>query len=112
MYLIHERHLLQKHRKKLKRANLLKVYKKIYKELSINPLQRTHHFEILEKRAPKPNLYSKRINQSNRVVYSVDSEKQIVTIFSAWGHYESGNLCLKIHHFLMKKTIIIILNNP
>lgn len=99
MYLIHERHLLQKHRKKLKRANLLKAYEKIYQELIFDPLQRTHHFEILEKRAPKPNLYSKRINQSNRVVYSVDSEKQIVTIFSAWGHYESGNQSL-IHHKL------------
>lgn len=99
MYSIQERHLIQKHRKKLKRANLLRIYEKIYQELFVDPLQRTHHFEILEKRSPKPNLYSKRINQSNRIVYSVDPSQKLVTIFSAWGHYESGNQSL-IHHKL------------
>lgn len=62
-------------------------------------IEETHHFEILEKRNPKPNLYSKRISQNNRIVYSVDQVEKVVTVFSAWGHYASGNQAL-IHHKL------------
>lgn len=99
MYQVIERHLIKKHIKNLKSASLLNTYNKIMKELHVDPLKRTHHFEILEKRSPKPNLYSKRISQDNRIVYSVDQVKKIVTIFSAWGHYASGNQSL-IHHKL------------
>lgn len=99
MYQVIERHLLKKHIKNLKTASLFKTYGKIINELQTDPLKRTHHFEILEKRSPKPNLYSKRISQNNRIVYSVDQVKNVVTVFSAWGHYASGNQSL-IHHKL------------
>lgn len=99
MYQVVERHLLKKHIKNLKAASLFKTYGKIINELHVNPLKRTHHFEILEKRNPKPNLYSKRISQNNRIVYSVDQVEKVVTVFSAWGHYASGNQAL-IHHKL------------
>ncbi len=99
MYQIKERHLIRKHKKNLQAAHLIKTYEKIKDELLTMPLSRTHHFELLEKRVPHPNLYSKRISRSNRVVYSVDKENKMVTIYSAWGHYESGNQSL-IHHRL------------
>ena len=69
MFNIEERHIVKKHIKNLKSANLYKTYKRIYNELKIDPLVRTHHFEILENRNPKPSLYSKRISQNNRVVF-------------------------------------------
>lgn len=99
MYQIKERHIVKKHIKNLKSASLFKTYQKIYEELRVDPLIRTHHFELLEKRSPKPSLYSKRISQDNRIVYSVDRANQEVVIFSAWGHYTSGNQSL-IHHKL------------
>lgn len=99
MYTVTERHLIHKHRRNLQASHLIKTYLKIKTELAQDPLKKTHHFEILEKRSPKPNLYSKRISQSNRVVYSVDKKQQSVVIYSAWGHYTSGNQSL-IHHKL------------
>lgn len=99
MYQVVERHILKKHISNLKSASLFKTYSKILNELQTDPLTRTHHFEILENRSPKPNLYSKRISQNNRIVYSVDRKQKLVTIFSAWGHYASGNQSL-IHHKL------------
>ncbi|MBD5429533.1 type II toxin-antitoxin system YoeB family toxin [Lactobacillus sp.] len=97
MYTVHTRHLVKKHIKNLKSARLYKTYCKIMDELKTDPLIRTHSFEILEKRSPKPNIYSKRISQSNRIVYNVDRENRTVTVFSAWGHYASGNQSM-IHH--------------
>lgn len=99
MFEVKERHLIRKQKKNLQAAHLIKTYRKIKDELETSPLKPTHHFEILEKRSPKPNLYSKRISRSHRVVYSVDKNDEIVTVYSAWGHYESGNQSL-IHHRL------------
>lgn len=97
MYQIIERHLIKKHRKNLQGARLLKNYQRIKDELTTNPFSAGHHFEVLENRAPRPSLYSKRISQKNRVVYSVDKQKQTIVVYSAWGHYASGNQSL-IHH--------------
>lgn len=97
MYQVVERRIMKKHVKNLKSASLINTYKKIVNELQVDPLKRTHHFEILEKRAPKPNLYSKRISRNDRIVYSVDFDNRVVTVFSGWGHYASGNQSL-IHH--------------
>ncbi|MGM9891586.1 hypothetical protein [Limosilactobacillus sp.] len=99
MYRVIERHLVAKHLKNLRAAHLLKTYQKIRAELATNPFSTTHHFELLEKRRPRPNLYSKRISQSNRVVYSVDQKRAVIVVYSAWGHYASGNQSL-IHHRL------------
>lgn len=99
MYTIKPRHIVKKHVKKLQAAKLKNTYDKIIEELKTDPLVRTHGFEILEKRTPAPNLYSKRISKSNRIVYSVDQTKNEVVIFSAWRHYASGNQSL-IHHKL------------
>lgn len=99
MYQVIERHLLKKHKKNLNAAGLMKSYQKIYEELERDPFIRTHKFEILENRKPHPSLYAKKVSKKDRLVYSVDLNNKIVTIFSAWGHYESGNPSL-IHHDL------------
>lgn len=97
MYKVRERHLIGKHLRNLRAAHLVKTYQKIKEELATNPFSPTHHFEVLEKRNPRPNLYSKRISQRHRVVYSVDRTQAEVMVYSAWGHYASGNQSL-IHH--------------
>lgn len=99
MYKIMERHLIKKQQSNLKAAHLALSYRRIIDELRTDPFRPTHHFEILEKRKPRPSLYSKRLSRSNRIVYTVDPQKQVITIFSAWGHYASGNQSL-IHHRL------------
>lgn len=99
MYRVVERHIIKKHKKNLSSANLLKTYRKIVSELKINPFLKTHKFELLENRKPKPNLYSKKVSKKDRIVYSVDLNRKTVMIFSAWGHYASGNQSL-IHHKL------------
>lgn len=99
MYKIMERHLIKKQQSNLKAAHLALSYRRIIDELRTDPFRPTHHFEILEKRKPRPSLYSKRLSRSNRIVYTVDPPKQVITIFSAWGHYASGNQSL-IHHRL------------
>lgn len=32
--------------------------------------------------------WSRRINNEHRIVYSIDDEKQLITIYSMYGHYE------------------------
>ena len=56
-----------------------------------------YHFELLERRHNRSSIYSKRISQSNRVVYSIDVKNNLVTIFSAWGRYTSGVHALDQH---------------
>lgn len=90
---------VKKHKKNLSSANLFENYQKIVSELKINPFLKTHKFELLENRRPKPNLYSKKVSRKDRIVYSIDSSRKTVTIFSAWGHYANGNQSL-IHHKL------------
>ena len=97
MFNVKERRILKKHIKNLKSASLYKTYCKIHNELETDPLIRTHHFELLAKRGVKPPVYSKRISQDNRIVYSVDLKSKEVIIFSACGHYSSGNQSL-IHN--------------
>ncbi|QQP27641.1 hypothetical protein [Lactobacillus ultunensis] len=99
MFAVKERRILKKHVKNLKSASLYKTYRKIFNELETDPLIRTHHFELLAKRKTKPSLYSKRISQDNRIGYSVDLKAKQVVIFSAWGHYASGDQSL-IHNKL------------
>lgn len=94
---INERKILRKHSKKLKQAGLLKNYQRILNELADNPKGRGHHLELLERRHNKPSIYSKRVSQSNRVVYSIDTKQNVVTVFSAWGHYSSGVHSLDQH---------------
>lgn len=94
---IKERNILQKQIKRLKQAGLFKNYQRILGELEKDPKSRGHHFELLERRRSSPSIYSKRVSQSNRVVYSIDVENNLVTIFSAWGHYASGVHSLDQH---------------
>ncbi len=99
MYQILPRKIVKKHVKNLKSAGFYKTYIKIINELEVEPLKKTHGFEMLERRSPKPNLYAKKISKGNRLVYSVDKNTLEVVIYSAWGHYTSGNQSL-IHHKL------------
>lgn len=74
MYKIMERHLIKKQQSNLKAAHLALSYRRIIDELRTDPFRPTHHFEILEKRKPRPSLYSKRLSRSNRIVYTVDPQ--------------------------------------
>lgn len=94
---IKERNILRKHTKKLRQAGLSNNYQRILNELRNDPKGRGHHFELLERRHNRPSIYSKRISQSNRVVYSIDTQNNLVTVFSAWGHYASGVHALDQH---------------
>lgn len=71
---IKERNILQKQIKRLKQAGLFKNYQQILGELEKDPKSRGHHFELLERRRSGPSIYSKRVSQSNRVVYSIVEE--------------------------------------
>lgn len=94
---VKERNILRKHQKRLRQAGLLNNYHRILRELQTDPKGHGHHFELLERRHNRPSIYSKRISQSNRVVYSIDVKNNLVTIFSAWGHYTSGVHALDQH---------------
>lgn len=71
---------------KLKRAGLLDAYKAILITLQSEPSQQTQNVERLI--PPYKGYDSRRINIQHRVVYHVDQEHQVVTIWSAWGHYD------------------------
>lgn len=59
---------------------------KIYEELQISPLT-----GIGKPHALKHDLagkYSRTIDGENRIVYSIDDDNKVVTIYSAKGHYK------------------------
>lgn len=71
--------------KKLKRSNLQANFEDIVDTLKYNPYEPTHSFEKLY--PPQRQLYSRRINVKHRVVYTIDDQNKLVTIYSAWSHY-------------------------
>lgn len=72
--------------KKLKQSKLKDKFNELTGTLKNDPY---HFSDSFEKLNPKHlNIYSRRINRQHRLVYHVDEENKIVTIYSAWGHYE------------------------
>jgi Txe/YoeB family toxin of toxin-antitoxin system len=70
---------------KIKKSGLTKQFDEVYKQLKLDSYSPTQRFEKLK--PPIAAKYSRRINGQHRVVYQVDNETKIVTIWSAYGHY-------------------------
>lgn len=72
--------------KKIKRSNLKDNFQDIIDQHKKDPYKKNQGFEKLE--PPILGKYSRRINIKHRVVYTVDDVNKIVSIYSAWSHYE------------------------
>lgn len=86
MYTVRIKNSAKSDLKKIKHSNLKDNYKKIEEQLKKNPYEPNQSFEKLE--PPMAKKYSRRLNIQHRVVYTVDDEAKVVTIYSAWSHYE------------------------
>jgi Txe/YoeB family toxin of toxin-antitoxin system len=71
---------------KIKAAGLVERYKRVETQLAADPFAANQKFERLVPHSL--GLYSRRIDRKNRVVYSVDAEHSMVTVYSAYEHYE------------------------
>ncbi|MBO1103302.1 Txe/YoeB family addiction module toxin [Enterococcus hirae] len=71
---------------KLKAAGLHKKFDELIQVIRENPFQAPPPYEKL---VGVP-YYSRRINIQHRLVYSVDTEENVVVILSVWSHYERG----------------------
>lgn len=76
----------EKDKPKLKAAGLEKKAKSLLILLSENPFQAPPSYEKLV--GDLNGYYSRRINIQHRLVYRVDSQKNIVIVHSMWSHYE------------------------
>lgn len=76
----------EKDKPKLKAAGLEKKAKSLLILLSENPFQAPPSYEKLI--GDLNGYYSRRINIQHRLVYRVDSQKNIVIVHSMWSHYE------------------------
>lgn len=67
--------------KKIKQSNLKKQFEAILEVLKQDPYYPNQSFEKLQPK--QAGLYSRRINQQHRVVYTVDDETKTVEIYTA-----------------------------
>ena len=65
--------------------SVLKKIEKLLNELMEHPTKGTGKPEQLKHELA--GLYSRRINQKHRLIYSINNEKSSVLILSAWSHY-------------------------
>lgn len=65
---------------------LIKKIHKILEELAETPREGSGNPEMLKHEFS--GLWSRRIDQKHRIVYSIDDEKIIVFVISARGHYD------------------------
>lgn len=72
--------------KKIKGSRLEKSFLSIIATLRDNPFEVSQSFEKLM--PPISGFYSRRINSQHRVVYKINKNSHIVTIYSAYSHYE------------------------
>ncbi|OQX73010.1 MAG: addiction module toxin YoeB [Bacteroidetes bacterium 4484_276] len=76
---------IEKHKKSGDRAVLRKI-DKLLNELMEHPVTGSGRPEQLKHQFA--GLYSRRINQKHRLIYSIEEETVTVNILSAWGHYD------------------------
>lgn len=76
----------EKDKPKLKAAGLEKKAKSLLILLSEKPFQAPPSYEKLV--GDLNGYYSRRINIQHRLVYRVDSQKNIVIVHSMWPHHE------------------------
>lgn len=72
--------------KKIKHSGLKNKFDDIMNTLKNNPYKPTHSFEKLVPR--HEGYYLRRLNIQHRIVYKIDEKNKLVTIYSAWTHYE------------------------
>lgn len=72
----------------LKSTGLISDYEDIISTLKKNPYENIRSREKLNPR--NKQIFSMRINSKHRVVYTIEKEKHLVKIWSAWSHYEKG----------------------
>ncbi|WP_143463775.1 Txe/YoeB family addiction module toxin [Levilactobacillus enshiensis] len=72
--------------KKLRASHLQDNFAEIVTQLKRDPYKPNQGFKKL--RPPGAGKYSRRLNMQHRVVYSIDNERALVLIWSAWSHYE------------------------
>jgi toxin YoeB len=75
---------INKHKKTGDKAALKKI-DKLLNELMEHPTTGTGQPEQLKHNLA--GLYSRRINQKHRLVYSIDDQVVTVYVLSAWAHY-------------------------
>ncbi|ANZ57763.1 hypothetical protein BGL34_03755 [Fructilactobacillus lindneri] len=72
--------------KKYRGTPYVNTINEILKTIHNNPYEPTNSFEKLM--PPGDGYYSRRINIQDRIVYKINSEEKLVTIFSVKGHYK------------------------
>ena len=72
--------------KKIERAGLKSQTRDLLSLLKENPFKTPPVYEKLV--GNLKGFYSRRINIKHRMVYSVDTEKNIVHVLRMWTHYE------------------------
>ena len=77
---------VKKDLKKIKNSHLKENFQEVIQTLKENPPKQTQSFEQLQPKSV--GLYSRSINQQQRIVYKVDEIAKRVEIYSAWTHYE------------------------
>ncbi len=75
---------IKKHKKSGDKSVLKKI-EKLLNELMVHPTTGTGQPEQLKHNLA--GLYSRRINQKHRLVYSINEEIITVYVLSAWAHY-------------------------
>ena len=78
----------QKHLEEWGRSGQKKTLEKIAKlleELTLHPMTGTGQVEQLK--GNLSGLWSRRINKADRIIYSIEDERVIVTVISMKGHY-------------------------
>ena len=73
--------------KKLNQSNLVAAFQAITAQLAENPFFPNQSLKKLT--PPGLGKYSRRLNAQHRVVYTVDRVTKVVSIWSAWIHYEN-----------------------
>ena len=72
--------------KKLKASHLHHRFIELCETLASDPFAPSDRFEKLQPRSE--GYYSRRINHQHRMVYQVDAEMRVVTIYATWSHYQ------------------------
>ncbi|MFP3860593.1 MAG: Txe/YoeB family addiction module toxin [Bacteroidales bacterium] len=76
---------IEKHKKSGDKAVLKKI-EKLLNELMEHPTTGTGQPEMLKHNLA--GLYSRRINKTHRLVYSIDEQIITVHVLSVWSHYD------------------------
>lgn len=86
MYKVRIKNSAKSDLKKVKHSNLKKNFDEVIKQLQADPYKPNQGFEKLT--PPLARKYSRRMNVQHRVVYTVDDQQKVVSIYSVWSHYE------------------------